>query len=466
MSDEQGPNERAEQARRAWDMAPEQRPSQPGRAGPPSAAQPGPNSTAPTVPLTPGATGESGYGAAWPPAQSGTPGQTTLSAPPKKSKRGLVITLAIIGVIVLVGGVFGGVTLANYNGAKGEYDDAYDAAFNAHNTLMTASTDYSSAYLAASTSSDMAKEVAPTLSTELIPKEANDAFGGALATLPNALSMGEQNVPDVPPFDPQGGVDELKRDAVKLRDVAKDFTKDEAALADKTQELTDVQSALDAAAALAWKGAPTTAAETVKKYPSATADLKTAFTEAATSLSSAAPTFTPDAESLYMDYANAYTDMVDSHNAVVAQQQQASDLAATKTAIENWARSFAPGISIEFTWADVVNDRGSFNDNIGGYTNWQWYSDGSGWAKIQLSNSVAEWWGTAREANAQAMIVHEVGHAITVRCHDMYDQSNQQSVEAWATAFALSRGYTQDGNGVSLYGMPPQSLIDTAKQCQ
>lgn len=150
--------------------------------------------------------------------------------------------------------------------------------------------------------------------------------------------------------------------------------------------------------------------------------------------------------------------LVESERAELA--EKAGPLYSTRLEVEAFARSIAPGVLIEFDWAPVVNGYGG-NGSMGGYTTWWW--DEPGRAVIQLSDSVAEQWPADR---SKALVVHEVGHAISVKCADMYDASTQDSIEKWATAWAISMGYTDDANGVWAYGYPPQSYIDAAAGCR
>ncbi len=53
-----------------------------------------------------------------------------------------------------------------------------------------------------------------------------------------------------------------------------------------------------------------------------------------------------------------------------------------------------------------------------------------------------------------------------MKCQSMYDSSTQDSIEKWATAWAISMGYTDDANGVWAYGYPPQNYIDAAAGCR
>jgi hypothetical protein len=161
--------------------------------------------------------------------------------------------------------------------------------------------------------------------------------------------------------------------------------------------------------------------------------------------------------------------------ALVAMQEAAGQVVATEQAelaekvgplqtarveIEAFARSLAPGVLLEFDWSQVVNNAG-YNGSMGGLTTWWW--DDPDRAVIELSNSVAEQWPADR---SKALVAHEVGHAISVKCEDMYDSSTQDSIEKWATAWAISMGYSDDANGVWAYGQPPQSYIDAAYGCR
>ncbi|MFJ6531061.1 hypothetical protein [Microbacterium sp. NPDC091662] len=163
--------------------------------------------------------------------------------------------------------------------------------------------------------------------------------------------------------------------------------------------------------------------------------------------------------------ATAYLLLQDAAAQVVATEseelaEKAGPLLNARLEIEAFARSLAPGVLLDFDWSPVVSGAG-YNGSMGGYTTW-WWGD-SGRATIELSNSVAEQWPAVR---SRALVAHEVGHAISVKCQSMYDSSTQDSIEKWATAWAISMGYTDDANGVWAYGYPPQNYIDAAAGCR
>ena len=170
--------------------------------------------------------------------------------------------------------------------------------------------------------------------------------------------------------------------------------------------------------------------------------------------------FTLDAQAVdaFASLQVASARLVESEGAELA--EKAGPLLDARLEVEAFARSIAPGVLLEFDWAPIVNGFG-YDGGMGGYTTWWW--DEPGRAVIELSDSVAEQWPNAR---SQALVVHEVGHAISVKCADMYDASTQDSIEKWATAWAISMGYTDDANGVWAYGYPPQSYIDAAAGCR
>ncbi|WP_010204673.1 hypothetical protein [Salinibacterium sp. PAMC 21357] len=140
--------------------------------------------------------------------------------------------------------------------------------------------------------------------------------------------------------------------------------------------------------------------------------------------------------------------------------EKAGPLEAQRFAAEAFARSLAGGVLLEFDWSPIVNGYGQ-GDSLGGLTTW--WSQGDNRAVIELSDSTARLWPSDR---SQALVAHEVGHAISSKCPTMLDISSQDSIEQFATAWALSHGHTAGGNGVSIYGYPPQSVIDLAATCR
>lgn len=131
--------------------------------------------------------------------------------------------------------------------------------------------------------------------------------------------------------------------------------------------------------------------------------------------------------------------------------------------IEDFARSIAHGVTLDFRWAHVVN----------GLSSDEWYSgtalyrdtDG-GWATIELSHSVG--WNWADDINAKAVVVHEVGHAQVVRpeCEPLFRGPVFGSDdEMWATAWAIASGYDVPGSGIGPYGRPTDAQLAEVVKC-
>lgn len=169
--------------------------------------------------------------------------------------------------------------------------------------------------------------------------------------------------------------------------------------------------------------------------------------------------FQPRVSADYAALAQAVQKLQQSHAATLA--AESGPLQQSRLDLEAFARSLAPGILMDFEWSDLVNGKGESNGYLSGETSW-WYDRG-GYATVRLSNSIAQDWPS--EA-AHAIVAHEVGHAITIRCRTMYDSTDATTAEAWATAWAISMGYTDDANGTSAYGTPPDSLVQTAAGCR
>lgn len=240
----------------------------------------------------------------------------------------------------------------------------------------------------------------------------------------------------------------LQTDDLESRD--RDLSEESPALDTASSSLTD--------AGLAVLGSAATAASSFESaHLSAKNDAVIALRDAATS-ASLASTLDDQTSIALAALQDAAAQVVSSEQSELA--EKAGPLQAVRLEIEAFARSLAPGVLLEFDWNPIVNDAG-FNGSMGGLTTWWW--DEPDRAVIELSNSVAEQWPADR---SKALVAHEVGHAISVKCEDMYDSSTQDSIEKWATAWAIGMGFADDANGVWAYGYPPQSYIDASYACR
>jgi hypothetical protein len=143
------------------------------------------------------------------------------------------------------------------------------------------------------------------------------------------------------------------------------------------------------------------------------------------------------------------------------QQARAGGLEAQREDVEAFARSIAGGVLLEFDWAPVVNGYGG-GDSYGGWATVP--DDAAPQATISLSDSIARDWGAS--AIPRAVVVHEIGHAMSSKCRELFVASSREESEAWATAWAIGMGYDGPGNGESLYGRPSTALVELAATCR
>lgn len=142
--------------------------------------------------------------------------------------------------------------------------------------------------------------------------------------------------------------------------------------------------------------------------------------------------------------------------------EKAGPLLDRRLGVEAFARSLAGGVLLDFDWARTVNGYG-LGGTYGGTSYWE--SAEGGYATITLSDSVATMWPGF---GVQSLVAHEVGHAILSKCTSLFFGSgyDDDGEEPWATAWAIGMGYTADGNGESIYGRPPDGLIQLSTQCR
>lgn len=169
-----------------------------------------------------------------------------------------------------------------------------------------------------------------------------------------------------------------------------------------------------------------------------------------------------------VDSAEGYDVLVSAVAEVQASQaaeaaRRAAPEYATRGPIEEFARSIAHGVQLDFAWDHVVN--GLSSDEWYSGTAQYWYGDG-GWGKINLSYSID--WRFNDDINAKAVVVHEVGHVQVVReeCAPIFEgPAFNSDDEVWATAWAIASGYDVPGSGIEAYGRPSDEQIAAASGC-
>jgi hypothetical protein len=163
-----------------------------------------------------------------------------------------------------------------------------------------------------------------------------------------------------------------------------------------------------------------------------------------------------------IDYLEAAHALEVSHAEEIA--EKAGPLLDRRLAVQEFARSFSGGVLLDFDWAPTVNGHGA-GGSYGGTS--FWFSADGGYATITLTDSVATRWPYA---GVQALVIHEVGHAILARsdCNILFYDSEfaEGGEEPWATAWAIGQGYAADGSGESVYGRPPDDLIALSTRCR
>lgn len=375
------------------------------------------------------------------------------SSPRRKSHKGLVLGLLGGAAVVAVLAVTQVTANLGYDSAATQYEEAAGSASGAQARLG----DDSATLRAATEAGGLI--VAGGNQPIAVAEDVQAAFATAVAGGAEVASGADGVVAvDIPAADPKptwfwdlfGATAELERHHDEVDELSDDVSTAAAEVADALESLNESGLTVMTAAAAAAPGFESA-------HLSARNDAVIALRDAAAD-ATATTTVDDSAATTYLALQAAASQVVATENAEMA--EKAGPLMSARLEIEAFARSLAPGVLLEFDWAPVVSGAG-YNGSMGGYTTWWW--DDPGRATIELSNSVAEQWPAER---SRALIAHEVGHAISVKCEGMYDASTADSIEKWATAWAISMGFTDDANGVWAYGYPPQEYIDAAAGCR
>lgn len=403
--------------------------------------------TEPSAPFTPGGHDlDSAFGA---------PGTAAPASAPRRRKKRKGLIWTGIGLVLVVGAC-----TAIQLGANLGYDDALTAFDGAVNDAKDNGQRLGDELTALDGTVAIAAGIADADSGTLMDASAKDALVSAVdeaeATSSDGAALAEEQLPQA---------DEKPSWAWELFDETTQLNSDREA-ADNLAAARDEASeaAVDAAGTISGAGvtAVTSAADAATGFEAAHISARNldilSLRTAAEQLQQSESTLDESTASSYANLEAAASKMLTSEQAEIA--EKGGPLYNARLEIEAFARALAPGVLLDFDWSDFVGGYGDA-DSMGGYATW-WYGD-PGYATIELSNSVAAYWPGAR---SEALVAHEVGHTMSIKCEGMYDDSTQESVEAWATAWAISMGYTDLANGTSAYGAPPQSLIDAAAGCR
>ena len=395
--------------------------------------------------------------APWAPAQYPDAG-TPVLGPRAKRSPGVVIAwcagaLALVVLAVVVAFIH---VSANetFDAAHARLTAAADEEADAHRSLTAATS-------AAERSVLSGEQIFAAATAELVHPDARAALGEALATLSGGTDaaravLEDDTVEDADARKPfwtwelfagASALDERSSDASGS---VEDFTATTNSVDDQHEQLTE--------AAIALYASTVAAADALEAANvSARAAARRAVRDPAARGAPPADVGS-DAAVAFSVYASRTQALVASARSELA--EKAGPLYATRLEIEAFARSIAGGVVLDFDWAPIVAGTGG-PLGIGGTATWDSARGGS--STITLSHSVAEWWPNP---DSRALVAHEVGHAITSKCHDKFDSQNADANEEWATAWAISMGHTAEGNGVQAYGYPSQEMIDLAATCR
>ena len=319
----------------------------------------------------------------------------------------------------------------------------------------------------------IAGTIADIATADVVDPTTLETFEGAVAASRAVAAEADEALAAPPPDDADadadaaaaaGGADARPFWPWELAESEDELTRDDREARDTVASLRELQERFDATVAAVDAAAPAlfastrAAAERLQaENPSARSTDLVAFRSAADAVATRQDV-TLEASDALVAFVSAASQLRASNQAEL--DEKAGPLLDQRLAAEGFARSLAGDVLIDFDWAPIVNGYGS-GGTVGGLA--AWIPDSGGYATITLSDSVAAFWPSAL---SQALVAHEVGHAVSVRCGDRFDASTRAANEAWATAWAISRGFTGDGNGVSIYGSPPQELIDAAATCR
>lgn len=363
----------------------------------------------------------------------------------------------IIGAsgVLLAGAVFGGLQLAANLG----FDDAAEQFAAQERTTRSALADVGESTSALDAMAAVATQILDGDDGSLVEATTKDALAEAVAAADAAVAEAS-GVLDTPLPDAGDKPDWFW----ELFAASDRLTADSGDLADLHDDLSSESPLIDAAGSTVSDAGIALLSSAAAAAPAFEAAHVSAKNDAIISLRDTAADLS-DTTTLDQEAVDAFLALQDAAAQVVATEQvelaeKAGPLMSTRLEIEAFARSLAPGVLLEFDWSPIVSGAGE-GGSMGGLTTWWWSSPGH--AVIELSNSVAQQWPSI---SSKSLVAHEVGHAISVKCQGMYDASTQDSIEKWATAWAISMGYTDDANGVWAYGYPPQSYIDAAAGCR
>jgi hypothetical protein len=377
------------------------------------------------------------------------------SPPPRRRRRWVLATSITLLVVLFVVAIVLVVVDANrtFDAAARGLRAANDRETSATGSLRERAEETSG-------SATSAEEIVTLAADDLVDVGARTAVSDAAAA--SVMVVGEADSllasdaePQVPPkaiwpWELQAAAERMRADAEALGERTSDAVALEESLADSDAALVGAARAMYASVAPA-------AAALESANVSAVALVVLDFRDAAEA-AVGQDALGSGALTAFTTYAALATNLEQSAQSEL--DEKSGVLFATRLEIEEYARSIAGGVVLDFDWAPLVNGLGGAWGLSGTAT---WNTARGGFSTITLSDSIAETWPSA---DSRAIVTHEVGHSITSKCSLMFDSQNGPANEEWATAWAIGMGQTAEGNGVQAYGYPSQAMIDAAYRCR
>ncbi|WP_243225937.1 hypothetical protein [Microbacterium sp. CIAB417] len=371
----------------------------------------------------------------------------------RRRRRRRVIGGVLIGLVLVGAGA--GVQVAAHLG----YDVALVAFQDAATVVENDQTDLATDAEQLRMEADAAGDIAAADSGTLMPAEARGSLDAAIAAATPALEDADAAATAaIPTVDskPMWAWDLFaEKGLLEEETAALEGRQDD--IAEQRDALSETGATVEESAVAAVQAAAAAAADLEAAHVNARNPEIVALRASAADVTVAVTTLDADAVSRYAQLESAAAALLESEQAELA--EKAGPLHDARVEIEAFARSLAPDVLLDFDWSPTVP--GYDGPSNGGWTTW-WYGD-PGYATIALSDYIAESWPASW---AKALVAHEVGHAISVKCEAMYDSSNQDTIEEWATAWAIGMGFTDPANGTDVYGAPSSAMIDAAAACR
>ncbi|MFB7252287.1 hypothetical protein [Microbacterium sp. NPDC056234] len=373
-----------------------------------------------------------------------------LVRPRSRRRRAIWVVVASALILIVGAGIHAAANL-HYDDSLVAFQDAGTVAENRRTALASDADELD-------TAADAAAGIAAADSGTLMTVEVRQALDATIAEIETTAS--DADAATAASF-PDAGVKptwtwELFAESARLADEKAALQERTDRLESLSQDVTDARESVEETAIAAAQAAAAAAADLEAAHVNARNPEIIAMRTAAAVVAGIAE-LDDEATVRYTELESAAAAMLESERAELA--EKAGPLYDSRVEIEAFARSLAPDVLLDFDWAPTVP--GYDGPSHGGWTTW-WYGD-PGYSTIALSDYIADSWPAEW---AKALVAHEVGHAISVKCEALYDASDQDTIEAWATAWAISMGFNDPANGTDVYGAPPRSLIDAAAGCR